>query len=284
MILPVACIPLVKAGISRCCAWCCSWLRRHAQGLLLGVLLACSALTAVGGQTCDWSLGATIDCPLALSTPAHVATRTIVFPSGAITDVPAFWDAESQLYVKIIRNCVVLQLRDPRFSATLQVFDDKGDLFLVTVHAAADPSLVDDALLVRPAGGGAGAEAQGRSAEDSDGQVTELMAAMVGPRNASVACTLVTRVENGTVVPGRHLYADHTLSLDLMHLYQGAHLHGYQCVLTYHGTRTVRLDQSRLWFPGALAVYASAQVFIDPRTVGIEIQPQQTILLYFVAE
>jgi hypothetical protein len=255
----------------------------------VSLLVATSLQNATGrlsAQTIDWSLGSTIDCPLPLSSPNTVATRTIVFPNGAITEVPAFWDAETQLYIKVIRNTVVLQLRDPHFSGTVQIFDDKGDLFLVNVHLASDPSTLDDVLMLRPrpVAGTAGADSMDAEPQDSDGQITELMAAMLGPRPTSVSCSMVTRVEKGRVVPGRHIYSDATISLDLLHLYRAAHLRGYQCLLHYHGTRTVRLDQSRLWFPGALAVYASAQVFVDPRILAIDIQPEQSILLYFVAE
>ena len=206
----------------------------------------------------------------------------MVFPNGAITDVPAFWDADTQLYIKIIRNTLVLQLRDPRFSASVQVFDDKGDLFLLSVHAAGDGVPADAVLQVRaPVATGAGDAA---APADADGAITAMMAAMLGGAGMALNSAAVTRVEDGTVKRGRHLFSDPTLSLDLDTVYQGARLRGYRCALTYHGAHPVRFNAQRLWFPGALAVYASGQVLADPNDPAFQMQPRQTILLYYVAQ
>jgi len=243
---------------------------------LLSALAVCPALTI------DWTPGQSIDCALPLSTPSAVATRTVVFPNGAITDVPAFWDADTQLYIKVIRNTLVMQLRDPRFSATVQVFDDKGDLFLLNVHGAADGMPTDAVLQVRAQS--APVPGDGAEPADADGAVTAMMAAMVGGSSATISSAAVTRVEDGTVKRGRHLFSDPTLTLDLDMVYQGPRLRGYRCQLTYHGTHPVRFNAQRLWFPGALAVYASAQVLIDPGNPAFSMQPRQTILLYYVAQ
>jgi len=247
---------------------------------ILAWLLA--GLGGCAGVTVDWTPGQSIDCALPLSTPSAVATRTVVFPNGAITDVPAFWDADTQLYIKVIRNTLVLQLRDPRFSATVQVFDDKGDLFLLCVHGAGEDVAPDAVLQVRaPAAPGAGDEAL---PSDADGAITAMMAAMLGGSGAVLSSAAVTRVEDGTVKRGRHLFSDPTLTLDLDTVFQGAHLRGYRCQLTYHGAHAVRFNAQRLWFPGALAVYASGQVLADPNDPAFQMEPRQTILLYYVAQ
>jgi hypothetical protein len=250
---------------------------------LLPILLVLACAAGAPAETVDWSLGRSIDCALAPALPTRALTRTVVFPGGPITEVPSFW-SEEQLFVKIIRNTLVFQLRDPLFTGTIQVFDDKGNLFLLGVRAARAGETVDDVLLIRPveAAGGAAAPMPG----DSDGAVTELMAHMVGGGpNPAISGSLVTHVdEHGKVVPGRRIFADDTLTLELIKVFQGPGLRGYECVVRYAGERTVRLDQQRLWFPGALAVYASNQVFINPQTVSIEIQPNQAIRIFYVAE
>jgi hypothetical protein len=248
-------------------------------------LVTC-ALVMIGqlgvAETVDWSLGKAVDCPLPQALPSKALTRTLVFPGGAVTDVPAFW-SEEQLYVKIIRNTLVMQLRDPAFVATLQVFDDKGNLFLVNVRAAKPTESVDEVLMLKPISQTT-ATGSANGASDSDGQITEMMAHMVGGGNPSIVGSLVTRVEDGKVAIGRRIFADDSFSLELMKVFQGPSLRGYECLMRYQGKDTVRLDQQRLWFPGALAVYASSQVFINPQTVSVEIQPNQAIKVYYVAE
>ncbi|HEX3133332.1 MAG TPA: hypothetical protein VHX44_07070 [Planctomycetota bacterium] len=244
------------------------------------VLLLCATLQA---ETVDWSLGKAIDCPLPQALPTKALLRTVIFPGGAITEVPSFWSDE-QLYVKIIRNTLILQLRDPLFVGTLQVFDDKGNLFLVNVRAAKANEPVDEMLLLRPLGG-PGETAAGVMPSDSDGQLTDMMAHMLaGGGNSAIAGSLVTRVEDGKLLIGRRIFGDDAFSLELIKVFQGPSMRGYECLMRYNGTDTMRLDQQRLWFPGALAVYASSQVFINPQTVTIEVQPKQAIKVYYVAE
>lgn len=246
------------------------------MSMIARVVVALAATLAVArAEMVDWSLGRAIDCPLPLALPSRAATRTIVFPGGPISEVPSFW-SEEQLYAKVIRNTLVLQLRDPLFAGTIQVFDDKGNLFLVNVHAAAATETVDEILMLRPQA--APGEAAAPLPPDSDGQITEMMAQMVGGvANPGIQGSLVTRVEDGQVVVGRRIFADDALSLELIKVFQGSGVRGYECLMRYNGKDPVRLDQQRLWFPGALAVYASAQVFINPQTVSIEIQPNQAI-------
>jgi hypothetical protein len=256
---------------------------------LLPTFAAAALALPAAAETQDWSLGRAIDCPLPLSTPSHAATRTIVFPGGAIADVPVFWDAESQLCAKAIRNTLVLQLRDAAFSATLQVFDDKGNLFLIDVHAAHAGDSPDEVLLLRPstaaatAGAGGCAGSEGGAGADSDAEVTRMMAAMVGGGDPGVVSSLVRRVEDGRLKVGRRIFADDTMSLELVRVFQGPRLRGYQCLLAYHGSHSVRLEQQRLYFPGALAVYASAQVLYEPGSVSVAVQPDQSITLDYVA-
>jgi hypothetical protein len=256
--------------------------RRHAVLRWCLALAAVLAAPTLAGETQDWCIGQAIPCPLPLSTPTHDATRTVVFPGGALADVPVFWDPETQLCVKAIRNTLVLQLRDPQFSGTLQVYDDKGGLYLLAVRAAAPGEEPDAVLLVRPKAARDEAAAAAVPA-DSDAQVTQMMAAMVGGCDGAVTGSVVTRVEDGKVVVGRRIFADATLTLELVRVFQGPILRGYECLLSYHGKHSVRLDQSRLWFPGALAVYASAQAVIDPQTVAVEIAPGAAITLDYVA-
>ena len=67
-------------------------------------------------------------------------------------------------------------------------------------------------------------------------------------------------------------------------MFQGPSVRGYECVARYAGERTVRLDMQRLWFPGALAVYASGQILTGGDDPAVELQPRQAISLWYVAE
>lgn len=251
-----------------------------ARCLALALALACVAVAPA--TTVDWTLGEAVDCALPAALPSQAMTRTIVLPGGAVTEVPSFWN-DDQLFVKAIRNTLIVQLRDPLFVATMQAYDDQGNLYLINLRAAKPGEAVDEILVLRqkPDATLSG----GALASDSDGAISDMMAAMVGGvGHPSIAGSLVTRVEDGAMVPGRRIFADDTLSLELVKVFQGPSVRGYECVARYVGDQTVRLDMQRLWFPGALAVYASSQILLSPDDAGVEIQPNQAIKLYYVAE
>jgi hypothetical protein len=193
---------------------------------VLALVCCCAVLPAA---TADWSLGKAIDCPLPVAMPSKAATRTVVFPF-AVVDVPTFWSQDEQLYTKSLRNTLVMQLRDPSWQGTLQVFDDKGNLYLLNVRSAKAGETVDESLIIRPVGTDSAGPGAGAPPADSDGAVTDMMAYMVaGGKNANYSASLVTRVVDDKLVVGRRIFEDDTMVIDLVKVFQGPKIGRASC-------------------------------------------------------
>jgi hypothetical protein len=249
-------------------------------GAPIALCMAAAASLHLPAETITWTPGMSIDCPLAPSLPSRSQARTIVFPldGGALTQIPTRW-GEDELAAKAVGNTLILDLRDPSFQATLQVFDEKGLLFLLDVHAAPAGSAPDDCLTILQAA----PTAPMHLPADSDGAITAFMAGMVaGGCQAGMTSRPVTHIEHGTIVPGRVILDTPRLRIALERIYQAGDLRGFLCFAT--AADGGEIDMQRLWFPGALAVYASDKDVLSCTHPGVRLPHPGTISLYYVAE
>lgn len=247
--------------------------------LVAFLVLASRALTA---EESHWTPQRAIDVALVPSSLSNLRTRTVVLPGSAISQVPVFWTA-NDLHVEIIDNTLILQLRNPDFTGTLSVYDDAGSVFLLNVRPAEENERVDEMLIVIDEQARIDErEGLGRST-DTDTAVTEMMRHMLGgPTAEHITGMVVTRVENDEVRIGRRVFEDSDLGIWMVRLYQSPAVRGCELLFHFRGPQPVRFEMERLYFPGALAVYASDQVLYDPANPHLEIDPKQTIRVFYV--
>ena len=253
--------------------------------LLLLILLAAYA----GAETVDWVLGKPIDCPVNISLPTKPVPRTVILPGGVVTEIPQNW-FEDQCEVRFIRNTVSIKLKDPVFMGTIQVFDDKGNLYLLNVRAPRPDEVVAESLTLRPGSDGSviGQDGLPRSSPiDSDGAITEMMVAMFnGVATGTIASSIQYRMadDQKSFVVGERILEDDSLSWYLVRVWQGPRLRGFETVFTYKGKGSFRIPYQRWYFPGALAVLAADQVIMDPTLPQVNAEQGQPIRLFFVVE
>jgi hypothetical protein len=109
------------------------------------------------------------------------------------------------------------------------------------------------------------------------------MAAMLaGVARSDVVRTPVTRVEQGHLRSGRVLLRDSVCTLELVTQFQGPRLRGYECLLRSRSQQPMHLDEQRLWFDGALAVYASSHVLPVVHGMQVDLAKDQAITLFYV--
>lgn len=236
-------------------------------------------------ESVEWYLGKTVDCPVAVSMPTKPLPRTIIVPGGTITDVPTYW-SENQLHVQIIRNSLILHLRDPAFEGTLSIYDDKGNMYTIRVKAAPNNQEPEQLLILKPSANPPGvAGGPGSELKDSDVAITTMMLHMVGgPQHPQIQGSIVSSVKDGKLSPGMVVFSDDMMSIEVFKAYQGPTVRGCECVVRYFGDKPVRLNTETLWFPGALAVYATDQTLFVPGRSGVELQPKSVLSLFYVHE
>jgi hypothetical protein len=245
--------------------------------------MASSAISLMYAETKEWSLTQTIHIPVHVSTVDNLRPRTVVLPTK-VREVPQFW-TDDQMVVELMGNALVIQLRRSDFSTTMQVFDETGRVYLLRVESVKSGHVVDDMLVVNDSS--LSPNTQTSMLTDSDGAVTEMMAAMIGGAHPHIRASVTSRVDNGEVKQGRVIFQDDTLDITLVRVWSGhvtGRLRGYECIMTWKGSQAVRVNEERLWFPGALAVWASDQVMSDQNNPSVTVQPRSSIRLCYVAE
>ena len=255
------------------------------MSLVLLILLA----TFVRAETVDWVLGKPIDCPVAVSLPTKPVPRTVILPGGNVTEILQSW-FEDQVEVRYVRNTVSIKLKDPVFSGTIQIYDDKGNLYLLNVRAPRPDESVAESLTLRPGSDGSSIGEDGlpkSSPIDSDGAITEMMVTMFnGVASGTIASSIQYRMstDQKSFVVGERIMEDDSISWYLLRVWQGPRLRGFETVLTYKGKGSFRVPYQRWWFPGALAIMAADQIILDPSSPQVSAAQGQPIRLFFVVE
>jgi hypothetical protein len=250
------------------------------RGPLL-LVLAFATIVSATAEEVVYQSDKAIACLVRVSQPDKVHTRTIVFPAKGLLEVPQFFDP-NDLFVKGVGNTLIVHLRNPDFEGSLQVYDDTNRLYVINIIPEQQRK-VDEHLLItlpRPA-------ASGSSVTSQDDEVVSrafrYYEHMLGAHHyADIQSIDATVMIDGEVKVGRRIYQDNVLSLFLIRLHQGPELRGYECIMTYAGDQPRRIDLQRLYFPGALSVYAPVQAFMDPAQPSIEVEAGSTIRLFFV--
>jgi hypothetical protein len=249
------------------------------------VLLAVAA--TAWAESVTVSPGISVDCPVPVSTADNKRTRTVVLPSEGIARV-ATTAPESDLEVKHYKNTLVLNLKNPAFEASLQVWDIENNLYLLTVRSPAEDDATDESLiLVKDRRAGAdGSQATGSPKtilQDTDQAVVTLMSQMRGGVTEDrVSWMAITSVDRGKVIPGKRLYADDNLEIRLQRVYRSPGLYGYETTWTWHGRQNIVVNLQSVWIPLVIATSASDQAILAQQNPDVVLPANRTIKVYYV--
>jgi hypothetical protein len=95
---------------------------------------------------------------------------------------------------------------------------------------------------------------------------------------------MVSQVRDGTLQPGHVLFQSDEMALVIIKMWQSPYLRGYQAVLTYHGTKPIRVNYSKLFVPGAIAVSVNPITVANPNAPDFSIEPDQTVNIFYVTK
>ncbi|MFW5828925.1 MAG: hypothetical protein ACOCXA_01575 [Planctomycetota bacterium] len=254
---------------------------RPVRHFLTTVVVLILSICSLRAEEVVYQMDKSIPCRVRVSTPEKVYTRTVVFPATSLLEVPQFFD-ENDLFVQGVGNTLIVHLRNPDFEGTLQVYDNDNRLYVLNILPE-EQKKVDEHLIIRLPEPIADAMSVTSGDDDLVARVFRYYEHMLGAHEyADIEGVTANVVEDGEVKVGRRIYQDDDLALFLIKLYQGPGLRGYECLLRYAGTEPRRIDMQRLYFPGALSIYAPVQAFMDPANPTLDIEAGSSIRLFFV--
>ena len=246
------------------------------------LILVAAGVAAAWAEDVVLPADGVVTVPIRVSTPNQVYPRTIVFPTDSIGDIPQLF-SEQDLFVQQIRNTLVLHLKTADFGGTLQVFDASGRLYLLNVVPAQGDQPVPEKLRITlpqpPPVAAAGM--RHNIVEEAMAMFDHMLGFRRRPDVSSVDATVI---RDGEVSVGRRIYEDDDVQILVTRIHQGPALRGYECVFTYRGEEPRYIPYQRIYFPGAIAVYAGQGAFMDPANPGRDVRPGQSIRVYYVAQ
>ena len=249
---------------------------------LLGLSAAFLCVGSLAAETVTWVPEKDIDCPVHVSVEDEARSRSVIFPEGGrITNMNAEWLDGSKIQVRVVRNSLEIQLKDPAYQAAVTAYDDRGNVYTLQVHAIDRDEPLDQRLIVVPP-----APVTSRKAFpiDTDHAAIVLMRHMVGgERAAEVEEAPCTRTEGDHVVPGEIMKGStRELTVMRMRYFQGPGLKGYTYHYISNADKPYRLVLGTVWPEGARWVSSvAATVYPDSRT-EITLYPHQPLAVHYV--
>ncbi len=249
------------------------------------MVIWCAVLTAPAAVV-EWRQNHTIEVVLEPSIPQRDhRSRLVYFPSEQV-HFTQDW-SQDDLHATVMLNGIQFMLRNPEFQTTVHVIGNDGAIYPLRIRRSAEDEDVSTVLQVvphQPETSTAGSSIAARGPADIDAEAVVMMRHMVSGEPQH----WVTSSPDGEITDegfrlGRRVYESDFLSITSTRLYRGLQTVGYQCLVEYRGAEPVRLNFQRLYFPGALCVYASHQVLMDPKHPGTVLEPGDRLVLWFVA-
>lgn len=251
------------------------------------LMLACVCAVPVVAEDVVFPPDGVIDVKVAVSEPNKVVPRTVVFPSTGIGDIPELFSRE-HLFVQQIRNTLIVHLKTAEFKGTLQVYDASGRLYLLNIIPATKTERIAEKLRIvlpkKPTAASSGAPVRHNIVEQSFAMYRHMIAYDMNGHidNPLVQSAPAVVMRNGKLSHGRRIHEDDDVQILLTSVHEGYTLKGYSTVFVYRGTEPRRIDFQRLYFPGAISVYAGQEAFMDPHRPGMQVQPGQSIKVYYI--
>ena len=251
--------------------------------LAIAILTIVLFSTVAVAETATYRLGEALDFPCVVSSSDNKQPRTIILPNTLDKVVDGGW-SPSDLEYQGVNNTISFQLHNPSLTATIQVYDVTGQLYLVSLRAAAATETPDPSLTVVNKDD---ATAEGaRTAKwpaDTDSATAKLARAMLsGITPDGITVAPFSSNVNGKVVSGSTLFEDDFLLIRVQRMWLAPNLKGYETVWTWKGDRAVRINIQRLYFPGLIAIHSPEQTILSGDNPEHVFQPKITSKIYMI--
>jgi hypothetical protein len=255
----------------------------------ISIIMALTIHAKAYAEVISWNWGEEIQCPVELSTADKSRSRFVHLPGTEISYVHQVWDDQAA-DIQAYKNGVIVIVRSPTFDHKVMVYDNKGGFYALHVFIADDGAPIDNLLKVEDTAAKREermASSANTSAASDDNEALSLMIHMRGgDQNPGVTDSADVEIDEktGQRRPYRLIYESDAMRIISVRIYRSTRLMGYQCIMTWKGEGSHRVNLQNLAIDGAICVSSTKQDILDQKNPSVPITAKDPMVFWYVCD